>query len=262
MKNVVYIIYKPNISMYYTVKSGVVRHFIAKEEPQVNLPKIDNSNLWDKTYNILKDQIIRRTFRPNEKLSIPALAEQLGVSRTPIREAIYRLEMEGLVKTVSKVGTFVSAIDESSMLDIMDTRLMLENWVIENLPKLSRQEIDEALARMEKILQHTFDAMQQSAFDSHQHADSNLAFHLEFMKMGKNRNNIVIYRNLMNYRYLAAKSDLISKEMVESAHKQHYAIIDAVRSGDNETMRNVIYTHLNDSKLKIIDRIKRNGGSI
>src|SRR5690349_17475333 len=111
----------------------------------MSLPRIDNSNLWDKTYSILKEQIIRREFGANEKLSIPKLAEQLGISRTPIRDALNRLEMDGLVKTISKVGTFVSAIDEKTILDIMDTRLMLEFWVIEKIPQLPKADIKEGL---------------------------------------------------------------------------------------------------------------------
>ena len=92
----------------------------------MDLPKLDNTNLWDKTYVILKDRILKRDFQADEKLSIPELASQLGVSRTPIRDALNRLETEGLVKTISKVGTFVNAIDTEDFLNIMDTRLMLE----------------------------------------------------------------------------------------------------------------------------------------
>ena len=96
----------------------------------MNLPRIDTSNLWDKTYVLLKDRILRRDFKPNEKLSIPDLAAQLGVSRTPIRDALNRLEKDGLVKTVSKVGTFINALEVREVVEIMDTRLMLDLWVV------------------------------------------------------------------------------------------------------------------------------------
>ncbi len=228
----------------------------------MNLSKIDNSNLWDKTYNILKTQIIHREFKPNEKLSIPDLAEQLGVSRTPIRDALNRLEMDGLVKTVSKVGTFVNAIDESTILNIMDTRLMLEFWVIEKLPQMQISKINGALARMKDILKRTSKDIASEAFDSNRHANANLEFHLEFINMGNNQKNSEIYQSLMNYRFLAAKSSLISKDMVELALQQHYAIIEAVREGNSQHIREVIKSHLDDSKERLLQKIQSNGGCI
>ncbi len=226
------------------------------------LPKIDNSNLWDKTYTVLKEQIIHRTFQPNQKLSIPELASQLGVSRTPIREALNRLETEGFIKTISKVGTFVVAIDKNTLLDIIDTRLMLEYWVIENLPKRSSAEIGEALSRMEEILLITADTIRTAQFDSSQLAEYNLNFHLAFIQMGGNQRNTDIYQHLMNYRFSAAKSALITKEMVETALEQHHAIIASIRSGDADLMKKAIYAHLDDSKMRLLKNLEKNGGVI
>ncbi|WP_201305319.1 GntR family transcriptional regulator [Paenibacillus puerhi] len=91
---------------------------------------------------MLKESIIRRKFDPNQKLSIPELSDQMGVSRTPVRDALNRLEMEGLVKTVSKVGTFVVAITAEDVLNIMDTRLMLELWVVDKLEGVRKDVLD------------------------------------------------------------------------------------------------------------------------
>ncbi|MBD2847664.1 GntR family transcriptional regulator [Paenibacillus sp. IB182496] len=166
------------------------------------------------------------------------------------------------MKTVSIVGTFVNAIDEQALLDIMDTRLMLEFWVIERLPTVGREQREEPLARMTSILAQTSERIRTSAFDSNLHANANLAFHLEFIGLGGNEKNKTIYQALMDYRFLAAKNALISKEMVESAQQQHHAIVDAVREGEREPLRQAIETHLNDSKTRLLDNIKRSGGMI
>ena len=140
----------------------------------MNLPKIDNSNLLEKAYLILKDRIIRREFKPNQKLSIPELAMQLGVSRTPVRDALNRLEMDGLIKTISKVGTFVTAIVIQDILDIMDTRLMLEFWAVEKLPMLTEIELTERTKKLEKILEQASASFKKLPLKSYLKLDSRI----------------------------------------------------------------------------------------
>ncbi|TMV10407.1 GntR family transcriptional regulator [Paenibacillus thermoaerophilus] len=137
-----------------------------------------------RTYSILKDKIIKREFNPRQKLSIPELSEQLGVSRTPVRDALNLLEKDGLVKTVSKVGTFVTAISAEDVLEIMDTRLMIEHWVVEHLPKRSAAEIQSAIASMEKIQEVSTYVVGHSRLEAYHEGDYNLLFHMEFIKLG------------------------------------------------------------------------------
>ncbi|GIO16455.1 GntR family transcriptional regulator [Cohnella xylanilytica] len=228
----------------------------------MDLPKIDTSNLWDKTYTILKEKIIHREFQANQKLYIPELSQQLGVSRTPIRDALNRLEMDGLVKTVSKVGTFVNAIEAEDVMDIMDTRLMLEFWVVDKLGAVPPDELPVKLQGMEQVVAQSLQELETLPLDEYLQRDYNLAFHLEFMKLGGNAKNIGIYKNLMNYRFLAAKNSLISKEMVVSAINQHQRIIEAIKTGDVGRMKEVIRKHLEDSRTGLIEKINRNGGVI
>ncbi|WP_231506536.1 GntR family transcriptional regulator [Paenibacillus sp. UNC451MF] len=228
----------------------------------MELPKIDNSNLWDKTYSILKDQIIRRCFSPNEKLAIPDLANKLGVSRTPVRDALNRLEMERLVKTVSKVGTFVVAIGSEDIKNIMDTRLMLEYWVIDKLCSVSKDVLQTGVNHMQDILDRSLQMIEVEPFHDYLKSDYNLAFHIEFMKLGQNRNNIDIYLKLMDYRFIMMKSSIVSSEMVKVAQAQHQAIVDAITNGSMEDIRKVIRLHLVDSEQRLLGAIHENGGTI
>ncbi|ALS23727.1 MULTISPECIES: GntR family transcriptional regulator [Paenibacillus] len=228
----------------------------------MELPKIDTSNLWDKTYNILKERIIRREFRPNQKLLIPELAEQLGVSRTPIRDALNRLEMDGLVTTVSKVGTFVNGIEIHDVLDIMDTRMMLEFWVAEKLADVPKEELEKELMVMEAIIQRSLKDIKTLSLKQYLQNDYNMAFHLKFMELGRNNKNTEIYKNIMNYRFLAAETSLISEDMITTAANQHLAIIQSLRDGNVQQIKSVIKIHLDDSKERLILKIDKNGGII
>ncbi len=228
----------------------------------MELTKLDNSNLWDKTYMILKDLIVRREFKPNEKLSIPELSAKLGVSRTPLRDALTRLEMEGLVKTVSKVGTFVNAISIDEVLDIIDTRLMLEYWVVEKLPLLPEKEYWLKIRQLENLLEEAVSKVEKMPLGSYLRSDYNLRFHMEFIKLGNNQKNVEIYLNMMNYHYLASENSLFTREMVSSAIEQHYVIIDALRKKDFAAVKQAVKEHLDDAKARLIDRLLTNGGQI
>src|SRR5690606_32682147 len=113
------------------------------------LSKLDTSNLWDQTYSLLKESIIRREFAPNQKLMIPELAETLGISRTPIRDALTRLEMDGLVRSVPKVGTFVTPITSGDVRDIIETRIILEQWAVDKFIEMAHG--NQQLAVLERM---------------------------------------------------------------------------------------------------------------
>jgi len=228
----------------------------------MDLPRIDNTNLWDKTYVILKDQIVHRQFKPNQKLSIPELAVQLGVSRTPIRDALNRLEMDGLVKTVSKVGTFVNAIEIEDLLDIIDTRLMLELWVVEKLSAKSASELAPMLAPIDALLKKSSDIVEQIPVGDYLKANYNLQFHIAFIKLGGNKRNEEIYMSMMNYHHLAVEQSLFTKEMVTCAIGQHHSIITALQCGDFAAARASIREHLDDSRERLVKRLNECGGQI
>lgn len=228
----------------------------------MNLPKIDNSNLLEKVYTILKERIIRREFKPNQKLSLTELATQLGVSRTPVRDALNRLEMDGLIKTVSKVGTYVTAIEIQDLLDIMDTRLMLEFWVVDKMPLLSETEFAGKTRQLEGILDQASVSFQKMPLESYLKLDFNLQFHLELIEFDSNRRNVALYRDMMNYHSLSAEYSLFTDDMVSSAMKQHYAIVESLMRRDFSEVKSAIRLHLEDSRERLIKRMQDHGGQI
>lgn len=227
-----------------------------------NLSRIDNANLPEKTYSILKELIIKREYPPDHKLAIPDLAAKLGVSRTPIREALARLEMDGLIKTVPKVGTFVTGITAGNVLEIMETRLMIELWVVKRLGEGTASFTPEIAENLQKIHETAVYIVNSSKLENYHEGDYNLHFHMEFLKLGGNRNIANIYLNTMNYRWLAMKSYLITKEMVMHSLDQHGQIIAALQAGAYDDLQRVVTGHLEDAKLRLYQNINLNGGII
>lgn len=115
-------------------------------------------NKQDYAYNALKRLIITCELKPSEKISRQKLADELHVGNTPIREAILRLEREGLFRTIPQSGTFVTAINKKQVEETIFIRQNIERLVFEEAyEKATKQDIKE----LEKML-----IIQRLAFDS------------------------------------------------------------------------------------------------
>ena len=87
--------------------------------------------LRDVVFNTLREAILRGELKPGERLMEIQLANKLGVSRTPIREAIRKLELEGLVLMIPRKGAEVAQITEKSLRDVLEVRRALENLAVQ-----------------------------------------------------------------------------------------------------------------------------------
>ena len=115
--------------------------------------------LRDVVFNTLRQAILRGELEPGERLMEIQLAERLGVSRTPIREAIRKLELEGLVLMIPRKGAEVAKISEKSLKDVLEVRRSLEELAIE----LTCQRItDEGMAELEEAQRFTREMLWQS----------------------------------------------------------------------------------------------------
>ncbi len=93
---------------------------------------IEHSDLTTKVYQWLKGRIMHHAFLPGDKLDIQQLADDLGVSRTPVKDAINRLTSEGLVVLRSRRGTYVATLTPAALRDLFETRTMIECWAAEH----------------------------------------------------------------------------------------------------------------------------------
>ena len=96
--------------------------------------------LRDVVFKTLRQAILKGELKPGERLMEIALAEKLGVSRTPIREAIRKLELEGLVVMVPRKGAHVANITEKDLNDVLEVRIGLENMAIDKACCLMKAE--------------------------------------------------------------------------------------------------------------------------
>lgn len=112
----------------------------------VDLPKPKGSpSLAEQTYQIIQEAIVQLRFKPGDRLSVQRLSDQLGVSRTPVKEAFQRLEQERLVSVVPRKGTFVAPIQVRDIDEILEARALIEGFAARRAAtKLTCKELEDA----------------------------------------------------------------------------------------------------------------------
>lgn len=131
--------------------------------PVRRLPRISRVSLRDEVVRAIRDAIIQGKLRPGEKIPEHSLADQLGVSRTPIREAIRTLEQQGLVETRARSGTFVARLRWEDARDSLFVRAALEELAVRQaIERLSSQQWDDLCATLEGMLDGMQEAIDRS----------------------------------------------------------------------------------------------------
>ena len=113
--------------------------------------------LRDVVFNTLRRAILKGELKPGERLMEIALAERLGVSRTPIREAMRKLELEGLVVMIPRRGAQVANITEKDLNDVLEVRIALEKMAIEKACQLITEKELEELEKAAKAFEKAID---------------------------------------------------------------------------------------------------------
>ncbi len=116
---------------------------------------LERQSLRDQVYDILKRRIILREIKPGKKINEEELAESLGVSRTPIRETLLRLEHEGIVEIIPRRGAFVVSQSNKKVIDLLHVREVLEGLVVRLATENMNQELIDRLQRCLKEISTT-----------------------------------------------------------------------------------------------------------
>ena len=185
--------------------------------------------LRDVVFNTLRQAILRGELKPGERLMEIQLANKLGVSRTPIREAIRKLELEGLVLMIPRKGAEVAEITEKNMRDVLEVRKALEELAVQlACDKITKEEIEEmkkAAEDFKKILKSK---------DITEIAEADVRFHDIIYMATDNQKLIQLLNNLREQMYRYRIEYLKDVESRKTLVKEHYEICDALKHRDAE----------------------------
>ncbi|MDT0451370.1 GntR family transcriptional regulator [Streptomyces hesseae] len=193
----------------------------------------------DRVYAHVKEAVLQRRYEGGTLLTEGDLAQAVGVSRTPVREALLRLEGEGLLKLYPKKGALVLAVSAQEIADVVETRLLVEKHAVGKAvpapPGL--------IARLEELVD---DMREQAAADDlNAVSRSDRAFHAEIVRSAGNRILSDLYEQLrdrqlrMGVAVMHAHPDRIAKNIAE-----HTEILTALRSGDAAAATDIVHRHV------------------
>lgn len=207
--------------------------------------------LRDVVFNTLRQAILTGELKPGERLMEIHLANRLGVSRTPIREAIRKLELEGLVIMIPRRGAEVAQITEKSMNDVLEVRRSMDALCIE----LACERIsDEELAALKKACDEFEQAVETR--DIKLIAQTDVAFHDIIVRATGNMRLVQLINNLSEqmyrYRFEYIKDSSQHARLVE----EHRMIYDSIVRKDKETASQVAKLHIDNQKKSIIDQLR------
>ena len=199
--------------------------------------------LRDVVFNTLRKAILKGELKPGERLMEIALAERLGVSRTPVREAMRKLELEGLVVMIPRRGAQVANITEKDLNDVLEVRIALENLSIENA---CARMTEEQLAELWKAAKDFEATMAEGNLVKLAEAD--VAFHEVIYKSSDNRRLNQVLNNLREQIYRYRVEYLLVKE--------HEEIYEAIRNRDVKQAQEISYQHIENQREAIIRSIR------
>lgn len=199
-------------------------------------------NLKEKSYEIIKQNIINLVYTPGEYLEEKKLSTSLEVSRTPMREALSRLEEEGWLKIYPRKGIFVSKIDEELINNVFEARKNLEVTAL----KFSRNKLPKIKLDLLREKFSNFDMSEMKRMDDLDHEFHNmiLSFYDNYF-LKKISLNIMEHTERIKMFSLGKK---LESRILES-QDEHVKLIDLLLAGKIEEAEKILYIHLEKAQI-------------
>ena len=204
----------------------------------------------DQVYREIKGAIVSEDIKPNDVIQERAIAEQLGVSRTPVREALKKLEFEGWVETRPWKGVVVNDVDRADMVEVFQCRLANEGFVLRVISSDITDENLKDLAEFQK-------RMEDVKYESPQefiHEDRN--FHMYLAQLTNNRRLIQFLDHLSDQMIRLGIKVISDSSRIDETLVEHQAIIDALRERSPELAYEAIANHIHRTEERLFSMIE------
>ncbi|MGB9885762.1 MAG: GntR family transcriptional regulator [Moorellales bacterium] len=202
--------------------------------------------LRELVFEALRDAIVNGTLAPGERLMEVQLAEELGVSRTPVREAIRRLELEGYVVTVPRKGAYVAGISAKDVAEVFEIRAALEGLAAE----LAAERItEEELEELERRLHRVAVCVEEGDLEALVEADTQ--FHEVLYRASRNRRLSQIIGHLREQIQRFRASSLATPGRRYETLEEHKKIVEALAKRNAALARRLAEQHIENAENRL-----------
>ncbi len=215
-----------------------LRNMQNNTETDENLKILRTKSLSGVVFESLEQAILRGEMQPGDRINETAVAERLGVSRGPVREACRRLEEAGLVDFVVNKGVFVKTLTLDDALEIYQIRATLFAFAGRILAKrLTDSQLAELIRLMENVERSV------EADDAEGCYEGNLAFHSALVEFTGYRRLVRLYDSMNRELNMFRRRSLGNPQNRREACAEHRGIIEALKTGDPTHAANVMWKH-------------------
>lgn len=220
----------------YTMKRSIVNNMDDKVFSQ---EATDKYSLRGMVFTKIREDILSGKYTENEELKEITIGQELGVSRTPVREALRQLELEGLVKIIPNKGAYVAGISNKDVHDIYMIRSYLEGlcarWACENI---TQEQID----AIEEVIYLSEFHVKKEHFD--QIVELDTKFHELLYASSGSRILGHLLRDYHQYVHSIRKITLSDPDRARNSNAEHSAILEAIRNRDADNAEKLAHEHI------------------
>lgn len=208
--------------------------------------KVTHGSLGNKIFDLLRDRILNEEYEHGQKLNELSLASELKISRTPIREALKQLELEGLVESIPNKGVYVKGFSPRDIDDMFEIRLALEGLAIQ----LAIERMDEIhLAKIKEV----YELMEFYTLKKDQEKinDLNILYHETIYQATQSQYFEQLLKDIHYYVSVTSRHSITQPERLDTAIKEHKEILDAIESKDKKLAKETIQKHIKKTQMLV-----------
>jgi DNA-binding GntR family transcriptional regulator len=216
------------------------------------MPKISRNVLSNKVYAAIKEMVANHRFQPGARLNVEKISKELEVSRTPVWEAVRRLQQEGLLQNIPYRGVFMAEMTLERTLELYQVREALEGLAARLAALCANEKI---LDKMGEILENQIRVVEKGDLLSYSRTDFD--FHSLIHKMSR---NTVLQEMLESLKTKMQPITVEVRPLLPRLYEDHLEIIDVLRAKDPEKSEKVLRRHNRVVQTQIQKEIERLGG--